>query len=103
MIFNLHKLTCLTYGLESENLIKETIDKEGVGKLMTVASSLSFKVNQNIEFGTLGKFNEDEASLKFFKKIGIKNLYVLPHQLPVTLIAAAKSEINGNKWSDFYR
>ena len=97
MIFNLHKLTCLTYGLESENLIKETIDKEGVGKLMTVASSLSFKVNQNIEFGTLGKFNEDEASLKFFKKIGIKNLYVLPHQLPVTLIAAAKSEINGNK------
>ena len=103
IIFNTQRLTELTYGEEDFSILNNTIDKLGVGKLMNVATSLSLKNNPNIRFGTTGKYNEDKESIKYFKKIGIDNLYILPHQLPVTLISAAQSEINGNKWSYFHR
>ena len=110
LIFDLSKLTINTYGLNEKTLEKEfiknpieIIDKEGVGKLMTVVSKISHQVNPDIKLGTFGKQNEDERSIRFFKKIGIDNLYIKPHQLPVALINAARSEINGNKWSDFSR
>ncbi|MBR3198396.1 MAG: pyruvate, phosphate dikinase [Bacilli bacterium] len=101
LIFDMPKLTTLTFGPEEiKNNVQnpyETLDKDGVGRLMTVVSSLSHKINPNIKIGTFGKQNEDEESITFLNKIGIENIYILPHQLPATLIAAARSEINGNK------
>ncbi len=101
LIFDTEKLTALAYGPEElKKASKEPLDildKQGVGRLMNVVSSLSYKLNPDIKIGAFGRQNEDEESITFLNKIGVKNLYVLPHQLPVTLIAAARSEINGNR------
>ncbi len=114
-----YTLTKSTYGFsdsESEHLIDkyynndilpidpfETIDKQGVGKFITVTSKLAHKANPNIKLGVYGKHAESEENIKFFKNVGINYISSHQSQIPIVMLAAARAEINGNKWSNIPR
>ena len=81
----------------------ETIDKQGVGKFITVTSKLAHKANPNIKLGVYGKHAESEENIKFFKNVGINYISSHQSQVPIVMLAAARAEINGNKWSNIPR
>lgn len=111
--FGTNDLTQMTFGFsrdDSSSFINEyydkkilsfdpfkTIDKDGVGRLMQVAMTLSRKTNDNIEFGVCGEHGGDEESIKFFNDIGIDYVSCSPYRVPSSILAAAKANLNGNK------
>ena len=72
----------------------KTIDKDGVGKLMTVAVNLAKASNKKIELGVCGEHGGDEESIKFFNEIGLDYVSCSPYRVPVAILAAAKAEIS---------
>ena len=74
-----------------------TIDKEGVGSLMRVAMTLAKKTNKNIEYGVCGEHGGDEESINFFSSIGINYVSCSPYRVPVSILASARANLNGNK------
>ena len=71
----------------------KTIDKEGVGKLMIVATKLAKNTNKNIELGVCGEHGGDEESIKFFSTIGIDYVSCSPYRVPIAIISAAQAAI----------
>lgn len=75
----------------------KTIDKEGVGKLIIVASKLAKKANKNIELGICGEHGGDEESINFFNKVGIDYVSCSPYRVPAALLASARAQINDHR------
>lgn len=107
--FGTNDLTQMTYGFsrdDAESFLNDyyekgifkkdpfkTIDKEGVGKLLIVATSLAKKTNPNIELGICGEHGGDPESIEFFDKIGLDYVSCSPYRVPVAILAAARAAI----------
>ncbi|PKL20056.1 MAG: pyruvate, phosphate dikinase [Spirochaetae bacterium HGW-Spirochaetae-4] len=71
-----------------------TIDIDGVGKLVSMASELGRSVNPKIKLGICGEHGGDPKSIAFCQKVGLDYVSCSPFRVPVARLAAAQAVIN---------
>lgn len=71
----------------------ETIDKEGVGELVRLATERGRSVNRALEIGVCGEHGGDPASVHFFDSVGIDYVSCSPLRVPIARLAAAQASI----------
>lgn len=92
----------LTYYLE-EGIIKnnpfETIDVNGVGKLVEIAVNLSRGKKPNIKLGVCGEHGGEPESVKFCHRVGLDYVSCSPYRVPLARLAAAQAVLDEKKMS----
>ncbi|MFX1418558.1 MAG: pyruvate, phosphate dikinase [Promethearchaeota archaeon] len=108
--FGTNDLTQMTYGfsrddaegkflpvyLNKEILVEnpfETIDQDGVGKLMKMALELGKQTRPDLKTGICGEHGGEPNSIKFAHSIGLDYVSCSPYRIPVARIAAAQAAI----------
>ena len=107
--FGTNDLTQMTFGFSRDDtgkLIKEyvekgileddpfqTIDQEGVGRLMENAVKLGRQARPNIKLGICGEHGGDPRSIDFCHRIGLTYVSCSPFRVPIARIAAAQAAI----------
>ncbi|GBE58355.1 pyruvate, phosphate dikinase [bacterium BMS3Abin01] len=90
----------LTYYLE-EGIIRqnpfETIDVDGVGKLVETAVKLSRGKKSDIKLGVCGEHGGEAESVKFCHGIGLDYVSCSPYRVPIASLAAAQAVLEEKK------
>ena len=90
----------LTYYLE-EGIIKhnpfETIDVNGVGKLIEIAVNLSREKKPNIKLGVCGEHGGEPDSVRFCHRAGLNYVSCSPYRVPLARLAAAQAVLEAKK------
>jgi pyruvate,orthophosphate dikinase len=68
-----------------------TIDFDGVGKLVQMASDLGRSVNPSIKLGICGEHGGDPKTIAFCQKVGLDYVSCSPFRVPVARLAAAQA------------
>ena len=68
-----------------------TIDQEGVGQLVEIASTNGRKSRKDIKLGICGEHGGDPDSVKFFHRVGLDYVSCSPPRVPVARLAAAQA------------
>ena len=71
----------------------QTIDQEGVGKIMQMAVEKARSVKPEMDIGICGEHGGDAASVKFCHKIGLSNVSCSPYRVPIAILAAAQAVV----------
>ncbi|MGQ9535623.1 MAG: pyruvate, phosphate dikinase [Actinomycetota bacterium] len=71
----------------------QTLDVEGVGKLVRMACELSRKVNPKIKLGICGEHGGDPRSIRFCHEVGLDYVSCSPFRVPVAILAAAHAAL----------
>jgi len=71
----------------------ETIDQDGVGKLMEIAVELGRKTRPEIKLGICGEHGGEPNSVEFCHKIGLNYVSCSPFRVPIARLAAAQAVI----------
>jgi len=75
----------------------QTIDQEGVGKIMILTVEKARSVKKDIDIGICGEHGGDPASVKFCHKIGLSNVSCSPFRVPIAILAAAQANLEKKK------
>ena len=78
----------------------ESIDQEGVGKLMQMAVDSAKRVRKDIKLGICGEHGGEAESVKFCHKIGLNYVSCSPFRVPIARLAAAQAAIGDSKERD---
>ncbi|MDT4762954.1 pyruvate, phosphate dikinase [Sphaerochaeta sp. PS] len=70
-----------------------TIDIDGVGKLVDMASKLGRSTNPNIKLGICGEHGGDPKSIAFFNQVGLNYVSCSPFRVPIARLAAAQAAL----------
>ncbi len=115
--FGTNDLTQMTFGVsrddaEGKFLVKyvedkvlpynpfETIDKEGVGRLMKLAVEEGRKANPRLEIGICGEAGGDPESIEFFvNEVGVNYTSCSPFRVPIARLASAHAALKGRSAS----
>ena len=68
----------------------QTLDIDGVGKLIEIAVSGARKSNPKIKIGICGEHGGDPKSIAFFKKCGFDYVSCSPFRVPIAILCTAK-------------
>ena len=114
--FGTNDLTQMTFGFSRDDAGKflmpyvekkilpsdpfDTIDQEGVGKLMKMAVDSAKSVRPDIKLGICGEHGGEPESVKFCHKLGLNYVSCSPFRVPVARLAAAQAAINDGKERD---
>jgi pyruvate,orthophosphate dikinase len=81
----------------------QTIDREGVGRLMQMAVDEGRESRISLEVGICGEHGGDPDSIEFCHLIGNNYVSCSPFRVPIARLAAAHSALKyrGGKTSDF--
>tara|TARA_Y100000813_G_scaffold176636_1_gene142660 strand:- start:850 stop:1437 length:588 start_codon:yes stop_codon:yes gene_type:complete len=71
-----------------------SIDQNGVGELVEIASLRGRKTNKNIKLGICGEHGGDPKSIEFCSKTGLDYVSCSPFRVPVARLAAAQAELS---------
>jgi pyruvate,orthophosphate dikinase len=71
----------------------QTIDREGVGKLMQTAIELGRRSRPDIKIGICGEHGGDPATVAFCHEIGLDYVSCSPFRVPVARMAAARAAL----------
>lgn len=71
----------------------ESIDVNGVGRLMKLAKQLGRSSRQNLKIGICGEHGGEPKSIKFCHDIGLDYVSCSPYRVPVAKLAAAQAAI----------
>ncbi len=74
----------------------QSLDTNGVGKLVTMAVKYGRGVNDNLKIGICGEHGGDPASILFCKENGLDYVSCSPYRVPIARLAAAQAELNNN-------
>ena len=77
----------------------QTIDQEGVGKIMRISVTKARSVKKDMDMGICGEHGGDPASVKFCHKIGLSNVSCSPYRVPIAILAAAQASISSRQES----
>ena len=77
----------------------QTLDVEGVGKLVETACTLGRKARKNLELGICGEHGGDPRSVEFCHEVGLDYVSCSPFRVPVARLAAAQAVVK-DKVSD---
>ena len=109
--FGTNDLTQMTFGVsrddaEGKFLIKyveekvlpvnpfETVDREGVGRLMEISVEEGRKTNPDLEIGICGEHGGDPESIEFFvNEVGVNYTSCSPFRVPVARLASAHAAL----------
>tara|TARA_B100000131_G_C17817429_1_gene492275 strand:- start:39 stop:674 length:636 start_codon:yes stop_codon:yes gene_type:complete len=108
--FGTNDLTQTTYGFSRDdigsflpdyldgNILKgdpfQSIDVEGVGRLVKLGVEQGRSVNPELKIGICGEHGGDPASIQFFKNAGLDYVSCSPFRVPIARLAAAQAELN---------
>ncbi len=70
-----------------------TLDKEGVGELIKIATNKGKKSNPELKVGVCGEHGGDPESIHFFNTLSIDYVSCSPYRIPVARLAAAHAQI----------
>ncbi len=73
----------------------QTIDQEGVGRLVEIAVKEGRAANPDLEVGVCGEHGGDPDSIAFFAKVGLDYVSCSPFRVPVARLAAAQAKLAG--------
>jgi pyruvate, orthophosphate dikinase len=73
----------------------QTIDRNGVGKLIKMAVEAGRGQRPDLEVGVCGEHGGDPASIAFFNSVGLDYVSCSPFRVPVARLAAAQAELSG--------
>ena len=71
----------------------ETLDQDGVGKLMKIAVKLGRETRPDLKIGICGEHGGEPKSVEFFHNIGLNYVSCSPFRIPVARISAAQAVI----------
>ncbi len=71
----------------------QTIDTEGVGKLMQLTVEKARSVKPNLDIGICGEHGGDPTSVEFCHSIGLSNVSCSPYRVPIARLAAAQAAV----------
>ncbi|WP_026882684.1 pyruvate, phosphate dikinase [Clostridium akagii] len=71
----------------------QTIDQNGVGKLIKMAVNLGKGTNPNIKLGICGEHGGDPSSIEFCHSIGLDYVSCSPYRVPTARLAAAQAQV----------
>ena len=75
----------------------QTIDQNGVGKLMVLAVDAARASKPGIDIGICGEHGGDAASVEFCHRIGLSNVSCSPYRVPIARLAAAQAALKDKK------
>lgn len=75
----------------------QTLDREGVGRLMNMAVQDGRSTRTNLEVGICGEHGGDPASIEFCHMIGNNYVSCSPFRVPIARLAAAHSALKHRK------
>jgi pyruvate, orthophosphate dikinase len=70
-----------------------SIDVEGVGEMVRIASEKGRKTKNNLKLGICGEHGGDPASIAFCEKVGLDYVSCSPYRVPVARLAAAQAAL----------
>ncbi|NNE48307.1 MAG: pyruvate, phosphate dikinase [Rhodothermales bacterium] len=71
----------------------QTIDFEGVGKLVKTGTSLGRSVRKDLKVGICGEHGGDPASVRFCYHVGMNYVSCSPFRVPIARLAAAQAAL----------
>ena len=107
--FGTNDLTQMTFGFSRDDASKflpsyyetkvleedpfKTLDQNGVGKLVSMASKLGRSTKTDLHLGVCGETGGDPKSIEFYHSIGLDYVSCSPFRVPVARLAAAQANI----------
>ncbi|MBV1757519.1 MAG: pyruvate, phosphate dikinase [Dethiosulfatibacter sp.] len=82
--------------LEKEILTSDpfqSIDQEGIGKLVEMGVRLGRKANPGLKIGICGEHGGDPESIDFFHRAGLDYVSCSPYRVPIARLAAAQAAL----------
>ena len=111
--FGTNDLTQMTYGFSRDDAGKfitdykdkgilpndpfQSIDVEGVGKLVEMGVTLGRKTKPDLKIGVCGEHGGDPKSIFFFHNVGLSYVSCSPFRVPIARLAAAQAALSNNK------
>jgi pyruvate,orthophosphate dikinase len=111
--FGTNDLTQMTYGFSRDDAGKfitdykdkgilpndpfQSIDVEGVGKLVEMGVTLGRKTKPDLKIGVCGEHGGDPKSIFFFHSVGLSYVSCSPFRVPIARLAAAQAALSNNK------
>jgi pyruvate,orthophosphate dikinase len=71
----------------------QSLDQNGVGKLMAMAVKAGKQTRPDIELGICGEHGGDPDSIDFCHRVGLKYVSCSPYRVPVARLAAAQAAL----------
>ena len=71
----------------------QTLDIDGVGKLVEIGTKEGKRANPHLEIGICGEHGGDPRSIEFLHKIGLDYVSASPYRIVVARLAAAQAAI----------
>ena len=71
----------------------QSIDLDGVGKLISLAVKHGRNTRSNIKIGICGEHGGDPASIQFCRDNGLDYVSCSPFRVPIARLAAAHAEL----------
>jgi pyruvate,orthophosphate dikinase len=78
----------------------ETIDREGVGRLVNIAVAEGRAARPGLKIGVCGEHGGDPASVRFFHTAGLDYVSCSPFRIPVARLEAGRAALSGTETSD---
>ncbi|HET7038321.1 MAG TPA: putative PEP-binding protein, partial [Gemmatimonadales bacterium] len=72
----------------------QTLDQEGVGKLVRMGVQLGRQANPKLKIGICGEHGGDPRSVAFCHEAGLNSVSCSPFRVPVARLAAAQAALN---------
>lgn len=72
----------------------QTLDEEGVGTLVRMATEKGRGVKKDLKVGICGEHGGDPSSVKFCYNLGLNYVSCSPYRVPVARLAAAQARLN---------
>jgi len=70
-----------------------SIDQEGVGELVRIASERGREKRPNLKLGICGEHGGDPDSVNFFDRVGLDYVSASPYRVPIARLAAAQAAL----------
>ena len=81
----------------------QTIDQEGVGRVIEEAVKLGRRTNPRLEIGICGEHGGDPSSVEFCYRVGMNYVSCSPYRVPIARLAGAQAAISGSDKSEAMR
>jgi len=111
--FGTNDLTQTTFGLSRDdagnfmpdylraNILEQdpfvTLDQDGVGELIQIATERGRKTREDLKLGICGEHGGDPSSVKFCHRTGLDYVSCSPYRVPIARLAAAQAAIEDEK------
>ncbi len=71
----------------------QSLDEEGVGQLIQLATQKGRSVRNDLKIGICGEHGGDPASVKFCHRVGMNYVSCSPYRVPIARLAAAQAAV----------